>query len=67
MDCLRTLGGDSGGEVGGEDVIDAALVDAGPAETGAGSALEDAAVAWCCSFSSTSTFAWVGSGSAILL
>lgn len=53
--------------MGGEDVIDAALVDVGPAETGAGSALEDAAVAWCCSFSSTSTFAWVGSGSAILL
>jgi hypothetical protein len=53
--------------VGGEDVIDAALVGAGPAETEAGSALEDATVAWCCSFSSTSTFAWVGSGSAILV
>jgi hypothetical protein len=67
VDCLRRLGGDSGGEVGGEDVFDAALVGAGPVEFGAGSALDDATVAWCCSFSSTSTFAWVGSGSAMLV
>jgi hypothetical protein len=67
VDCLRTLGGDSGGEVGGEDVFDAALVGVGPVEFGAGFALEGATVAWCCSFSSTSTFAWAGSGSAILV
>jgi hypothetical protein len=53
--------------VGGEDVVDAALVGVGPVETGAGSAIEGATVVCCCSFSSTSTFAWVGSGSAILV
>jgi hypothetical protein len=53
--------------VGGDDVIEAALVAVGPVECGAGSTIEGAAVACCCSFSSTSTFASDGSGSAILL
>lgn len=68
MDCFRASGGDAGGEVGGdiwEEVFEAALVGVGPAESGAGSTLEEAALFSCCSFSSIRTFAWLGSGSAM--
>lgn len=53
-----------------EDEFEAALVSAGPAESGpeaAGSTLDEAAFSSCCSFSSIKTFAWLGSGSAMFV
>jgi hypothetical protein len=73
VECFRASGGESGGEVGGEkceEAFEVALVGVGPAECGpaeAGSTLDDTPLTSCCSFSSIKTFAWLGSGSAMLL
>ena len=67
MECFRASGGESGGEVGGENCV-VALVGVGPAESGAAEAaslLGDSSLTSFCSFSSITTFAWVGSGSAM--
>jgi hypothetical protein len=66
VECLRASGGESGGEVGGENCV--ALVGVGTAESGVGeaaSALGDPSLTSFCSFSSIRTFACVGSGSAM--
>ena len=69
MECFRASGGESGGEVGGENCV-VALIGVGPAESGAAEAaslLGDSSLTSFCSFSSITTFAWVGSGSAIFV
>ena len=69
MECLRASGGESGGEVGGEKCV-VALVGIGLADSGAADAaatLGDSSLTSFCSFSSITTFAWVGSGSAMFV
>jgi hypothetical protein len=70
VECFRASGGESGGEVGGEkceEAFEVALVGVGCGPAEAGSTLDDAPLTSCCSFSSIKTFAWLGSGSAMLL
>lgn len=66
-------GGDAGGDVGGEsceEELEAVLVRIGPVASGlvvTGSMLEDAPFSSFFSCSSIRTFAWVGSGSAMVV